>query len=195
MHDNLIERLNDVSEKVDKDNLVDILLNSKPTNISHERLDQKSRDELVPYITEYISRSGVEVETDFQKKLYFTFNPKKEKGVDGKKAGKNVLYTIIDGLKYADNIPSEIFEDLNQWEAVYFLAGLNHSRTSDFIGDRYTKTKLNAWSTQEIIARTILKGVDKLNKIQDRIGKTLPHRADIEKAANYVVNPQMDMFG
>jgi len=193
IHDNLSDRLNQIPREL-KDTLVETLLGDYQHPgfyFKDDRLYKKSRDILSFEISEYLNGRGVDIGKDFPNKLYLSFTAKK-----GEKSMSNraPLFRIIDGQVIGDKVDDDIFFQLNGWEAIYFLVGLYHCRTSGFVGDRYTKTRLNAWSVPEIVAYTIEQGIKKLQKYEKNLIKKLPHKDQILEACRYVRRPQMDLF-
>lgn len=150
--------------------------------------------ELSDHIAGYLRKQGVDVDEKFASKLYYAFNAKK-----GFKKRTSPLIDIINGQVIGDHIGKNIWQQLNQWEAIYFLAGLYNSKSGVHFKDRFTKTKLRAWSVKKTIAWTMLKGVEKLNKYgknsrhEKSLGKALPHKAEIYQACKDIVYPQQEI--
>ena len=149
-------------------------------------------------IADYLTRRGVEVSDDFRDNLFFSFLAKHEEPQKAKPV-KKALLDIEYGRIWADKIPDELFQAFNEhelarWIAAYFLPGIWMGKNSSYVGNKFTKTKLLAWRTPELVGRTLGLGVKKLNKYETRLKKTLPHRADIEMIDKYLVNPRRDQL-
>ncbi len=204
----LRERLSECAVGFNKEGLVETLLSpyapkdyQYPGRKRYLKLgdfEQMKPKDLSEYLELYMRDKGVIMGEDFSKegepnKLYWSFNPKQAKG-------KKLVWTIVpymkvvEGIPLADGVDKDIHASLTWYEAVYFMAGLSHCRTSAFQGDLYTKEKLNAWSVQKIVAYTILQGIHHLNPCMDMLGgKELPHRKEIYQECQDIFRPQQEI--
>ncbi len=154
-------------------------------------------------ITDYLTRRGVEVSDDFRDNLFFSFLAKHEEPQKAKPV-KLALLDIEYGRIWADKIPDELFQAFNEannqdrdmagWIVVYFLPGIWMGKSSKYMGNRLTKTKLLAWRTPQIVGKIMEMGIGKLNKYQKPLKKKLPRRSDIEAIAGYLANPHRDQL-
>lgn len=151
-----------------------------------------SYSKLVTDLTYYLASRGANLGDDFRDKLFYSFRP-------SEKGGRPVRHALTDmefGRIWGDPAPDIVFRQFDDiWMACYLLAGMGASHFGDYkTGYRLTKSELRAWDTPHIIAWTINRGIKRLNHCEKQLGKTLPHREDIEAIVEYTLNPERDQL-
>jgi len=146
--------------------------------------------ELIQRIASYLSGRNVDIHSEFESDLGYSFSP-----LGGGSVNCSPFLDVIDGFPIADGIDQKVFSALNDFEAFYMLPGLVLSKHSGFIGDRYTKGKLKSWSMPEIVARTILAGIHKIGKYEKELAdKQIPRKQETTGQCQYAINPQQSLF-
>jgi hypothetical protein len=162
----LEERLGKVS--VDRVQLIDTLCAEKirPKNV-RMRLSYLKYN-LSGRIEEYLAEKGVTLNektrsTTVAKHIYNAIN---------KKPLKRVEWGIINSeARPKDNIkeiPDEIFQQLTNWEAVYFLAGLWNKKSTPIDNKQYRRNLLEKQPLPLIVAETIEAGIHSLQYIHNQ---------------------------
>ncbi len=147
------------------------------------------RDRLCGNIASYLNIKGVDLGIDFPKKLYLSFKPR-----TGYQSSNLPLLYILNGRIGGDNVPNEIYEKLDDWESMYFLAGIWHGRTCGYTGFKHTAPHLNAWPISKIVANTIELGIKELKRFEETLGKKLPHVDIILEQVEKITKPQMKLY-
>lgn len=162
---NLEQRLDLIPEAV-KPVLIDALVSPKvrPRD-SQEVEERRLKYNLTDSIQDFLNRAGTPVDPNFGNTLYSTLT-------------KEPIKRIHYGLINAEQIPFEVFQQLLQWEASYFLAGLWNKKSTPIASKQYRRDQLVTHPLPLIITDTIEVGVHSIRKVHRDMGKQGKYTTD-----------------
>lgn len=94
------------------------------------------------------------------------------------------LRRIVYGMMRGEDVPSEIYREMEEWVAVYFLAGIFIRSSTSIKGCEFQREKLEKQHVADIVFQTIGKGMNYLSPYftGSKADKMPPHYDEIRKA-------------
>ena len=137
----------------------------------------------IPDTTERITGKGPE---HLHERLMWSFRARKNATPSKHKRQEQYsqhepLRKIIYGTIRANNLPDEIFRQMDAWEAMYFLAGVWNRMTTTPQRGRFSRPILRRQNIPQIIVETVEAGINYLERYMNetRANKALPHYAEV----------------